>query len=154
MNVRYPYDESIECTTLTLCERQEEEGEYEYASHQQHGESGNEQAHIEPAVLYQPLGEVADADGFDEEWRRIFIEYGSRCEQYGGHWQGHRCVGSGIVVEVMRETRVELLLALQRPLLQRQAPAAGFCGELDSARVSSTRYLVLISRWSNKWRHK
>jgi hypothetical protein len=71
----------------------EEEGEYEYASYQQHGESGDEQAHIEPAVLYQPLGEVADADGFDEEWRRIFIEYGSRCEQYGGHWKGHSCVG-------------------------------------------------------------
>jgi hypothetical protein len=21
------------------------------------------------------------------------LEYGSRCEQYGGHWQGHKCVG-------------------------------------------------------------
>jgi hypothetical protein len=21
------------------------------------------------------------------------VEYGSRCEQYGGHWQGHKCVG-------------------------------------------------------------
>jgi hypothetical protein len=73
--------------------RAQEEGEYEYASYTQGAESGKEEAHVEPAVLYQPLGEATDADGLDEEWRRIFIEYGSRCEQYGGHWKGHKCVG-------------------------------------------------------------
>lgn len=71
----------------------EEEGGYEYVSDHHNGENGKEEAHIEPAVLYPPLGEATDTDGLDEEWLRIFIEYGSRCEQYGGHWQGHKCVG-------------------------------------------------------------
>jgi hypothetical protein len=72
----------------------EEEGSYEYASDHHEPNEGHEEAHIEPAVLYQALGEAAsDDDSFGEEWRRIFIEYGSRCEQYGGHWKGHRCVG-------------------------------------------------------------
>jgi len=72
----------------------EEEGEYEYASYHHEANEGHEEAHIEPAVLYQPLGEAAsDDDSFGEEWRRILIEYGSRCEQYGGHWRGHKCVG-------------------------------------------------------------
>jgi hypothetical protein len=53
----------------------------------------HEEGRIEPAVLYQPLGEASDVLGLDAEWRRIFIEYGSRCEQYGGHWKGHKCVG-------------------------------------------------------------
>jgi len=46
----------------------------------------------EPAVLYTPLGGSNEDDGFEDEWRRIFIA-GSRCEQYGGHWKGHKCVG-------------------------------------------------------------
>jgi hypothetical protein len=74
----------------------EEEGGYEYASYNKGGENGkpgNEEAHVEPAVLYQPLGEASEAMSFEGEWSRIFIEYGSRCEQYGGHWQGHQCVG-------------------------------------------------------------
>jgi hypothetical protein len=75
----------------------QEEGGYGYeyiASYHPGGAEngkGKEEARIEPAVLYQPLGEATDADGLDEEWRRIFIEYGSRCEQYGGHWVGHTC---------------------------------------------------------------
>jgi hypothetical protein len=80
---------------LTLRVHQEEGG-YEYAADHSGGEnskSGTEEAHIEPAVLYQPLGEASEVGSFGEEWRRVFIEYGSRCEQYGGHWQGHRCVG-------------------------------------------------------------
>lgn len=74
--------------------REEEDG-YEYASDQQGAENGKQEAHVEPAVLYQRLGgDTSEDDGFDEDgWRRIFAEYGSRCEQYGGHWQGHRCVG-------------------------------------------------------------
>jgi hypothetical protein len=86
---------------VVVCERlapvraqwNEEEGEYEYAADQQSGTQGKEEAHIEPAVLYQPLGEATSDDSFGEEWRRILIEYGSRCEQYGGHWKGHKCVG-------------------------------------------------------------
>lgn len=74
----------------------QEEGGYEYASDHSggdNGKSGTEEAHIEPAVLYQPLGEASAVGSFGEEWRRILIEYGSRCEQYGGHWSGRRCVG-------------------------------------------------------------
>lgn len=62
------------------------------------GESGKEETHIEPAVLYQPLGGSEEggsdqASMFGDEWFRIMIAAGSRCEQYGGHWVGHRCVG-------------------------------------------------------------
>jgi RHS repeat-associated protein len=40
---------------------EEEEGEYEYISNHQAGENGKEEAHVEPAVLIQPLnGEEAD----------------------------------------------------------------------------------------------
>jgi hypothetical protein len=89
----------------------EEEGSYEYASDHHEPNEGHEEAHIEPAVLYQALGEAAsDDDSFGEEWRRIFIEYGSRCEQYGGHWKGHRCVGLGIAV--VARTVVSLLLVV------------------------------------------
>jgi len=69
---------------------EEEEGEYEWATY--HNDGGKEQAHAEPAVLYTPLGGSNEDDGFEDEWRRIFIA-GSRCEQYGGHWKGHKCVG-------------------------------------------------------------
>jgi hypothetical protein len=69
-------------------------GRGEYARYHHGGEGGKEEAHIEPAILYQPLGEASSVDGFGEEWRRIFIEEGSsRCVQYGGHWKGRRCVG-------------------------------------------------------------
>jgi hypothetical protein len=74
----------------------EEEGEYEWASYH-HGvkpEGESQEVHVEPAVLYQSLGEVSSTYGLSEEWRHIFIEYGSRCEQYGGRWKRHRCVGT------------------------------------------------------------
>jgi hypothetical protein len=35
----------------------EEEGGYEYAAYHQHGENSRQKPHLEPAVLYQPLGE-------------------------------------------------------------------------------------------------
>lgn len=70
-----------------------QEEEYEYAAYQHDGTQGKEEEHVEPAVLYQPLGEISEDSSFGEEWRRVLIEYGSRCEQYGGHWQGHKCVG-------------------------------------------------------------
>ena len=42
------------------------EGGYEYASNHHGGSSGNEEAHVEPAVLYQPLsnesGEAPEAE--------------------------------------------------------------------------------------------
>jgi hypothetical protein len=72
----------------------QEEGEYEYISDYQGAENGKGEAHIEPAVLYQPLDEASALGSFGDEWRRILIEYGSRCEQYGGHWKGHKCVGA------------------------------------------------------------
>jgi hypothetical protein len=93
MSMRCAYDGDGGCATLTLRVYQEEGGD-EYASDRHEANEGHEEAHIEPAVLYQPLGAAAsDDDSFGEEWRRILIEYGSRCEQYGGHWSGHRCVG-------------------------------------------------------------
>jgi len=92
----YIYDDTKPlCLTTHVPWGEEEEGSYEYAADQQGAENGKSEAHIEPAVLYTPLGgNTSEDDGFDEdEWRRIFAEYGSRCEQYGGHWKGHRCVG-------------------------------------------------------------
>jgi hypothetical protein len=88
------YDYDIDTKVFVRNTRaQEEEGEYEYISDYQGAGNGKGEAHIEPAVLYQPLGEATSDDSFGDEWRRILIEYGSRCEQYGGHWSGHRCVG-------------------------------------------------------------
>ena len=69
----------------------EEEGGYEYASDQSGGKPGQEEAHVEPAVLYRPLGQESEGLSLGGEWSRIFAEYGSRCEQYGGHWVGHTC---------------------------------------------------------------
>lgn len=93
----------------------EEEGE-EYASYHPH--AGNKgEAHLESGVLYQPLsgaergGEHGSSS--TNEWFRVMVglpkagecnnsECGgekqahrasSRCAQYGGHWQGHTCVG-------------------------------------------------------------
>jgi hypothetical protein len=67
----------------------EEEGGYgwEYISNSHGAEGGKQEAH-------QPLGEAGAIGSFDEEGHRILIEYGSRCEQYGGHWKGHKCVGA------------------------------------------------------------
>jgi hypothetical protein len=45
----------------------QEEGGYEYAADHSGGEnskSGTEEAHMEPAVLYQAIGEVDDTDDF------------------------------------------------------------------------------------------
>jgi RHS repeat-associated protein len=84
----------------------EEEGEYEYAAYHPGGE-GHEEAHMEQAVLYQPLSATGEGSGGwfryvgcnrheqsrcgnGENHRR---RSGSRCAQYGGHWQGHTCVG-------------------------------------------------------------
>jgi hypothetical protein len=70
----------------------QEEGGYEYASYHHVAESGKEEHHIEPAILFQSLDDASAANSFfGGEWSRIFAEYGSRCEQYGGHWVGHTC---------------------------------------------------------------
>jgi RHS repeat-associated protein len=62
-------------------EEWEEEGEYEWASYH-HGGEGNEEAHIEPAVLYQPLTDdvTNDDSGANgpEGWSRIEIKGGPR----------------------------------------------------------------------------
>jgi hypothetical protein len=68
----------------------EEEGGYEYAAEHHDGEDGEEEAHTESAVFYQPLGEAA---GFTFPIWNEGHEAGSRCVQYGGHWKGHTCVG-------------------------------------------------------------
>jgi hypothetical protein len=45
----------------------QEEGEYEYVSDHQGGKEGHAEAHIEPAVLYQPLPEAASSEGSAHE---------------------------------------------------------------------------------------
>jgi RHS repeat-associated protein len=70
-------------------EEWEEEGGEEDASYN-HSGSGKEEAHIEDAVLYQPLREPTT---FDIPIWNEGHEAGSRCVQYGGHWKGKRCVG-------------------------------------------------------------
>ncbi|HEY4812164.1 MAG TPA: hypothetical protein VIH71_14010, partial [Solirubrobacteraceae bacterium] len=114
----------------------QDEGWYEYASDHHEANEGDEEAHIEPAVLYQPLGEAAsDDDSFGDEWRRILIEYGSRCEQYGGHWKGHRCVG----VRTSRRTAKPHAARSQRPWRLRMfgSRQLGFPSQLVSG---SARY--------------
>jgi RHS repeat-associated protein len=62
----------------------EEEGGWEYVGYQHGSESGNAEAHIEPAVLYQPLGEGAssgegggEGTSSDNEGARSFVGFGS-----------------------------------------------------------------------------
>jgi hypothetical protein len=84
----------------------EEEGEYEYATDHQGGTPGKEEAHVEPAVLYQPLTENATSDssgaGEPESWSRILIKGGPgghgcakrhTCHHHGGGGSG----GGGII---------------------------------------------------------
>ncbi len=83
----------------------EEEGEYEWASYQHSGEGG-EEAHIEPAVLYQPLTERVTSDGSGEgepeSGFRILIKGGPgghgcakrhTCHHHGGGGNG----GGGVI---------------------------------------------------------
>jgi RHS repeat-associated protein len=69
-------------------EWEEEEGEWEYASYHSGSGTEHEEPHRESAVFTQPLGDTT------EDWFRILIAVGSRCEQYGGHWSHHKCVGT------------------------------------------------------------
>jgi RHS repeat-associated protein len=67
----------------------EEEGEYEWASYKDEGGEGKEghpEAHVEPAVLYQPLTETATNDGSSDDEP----EGGSRIMIKGGPG-GHGC---------------------------------------------------------------
>jgi hypothetical protein len=50
----YVYDGDAKHPCLKTCAPQEE-GEYEYAADPRGGENGQHEAHVEPAVLYQPL---------------------------------------------------------------------------------------------------
>jgi hypothetical protein len=59
----YIYDEDISFTSRMTREPQEEGG-YEYISDHHGGTSGKEEAHIEPAILVQPLGDTAE--GYEE----------------------------------------------------------------------------------------
>lgn len=73
----YVYDSDTKLSSPTTPARQEEEeeGEYEYAACQNGGEGGKEEAHIEPALLVQPLGEETSASSSDESTGglRLFI---------------------------------------------------------------------------------
>jgi RHS repeat-associated protein len=76
-------------------EGEEEEGEY--VSYHHGVRPGHEELHLEPAVLYEPLGEASMVNGheppnFNRESERRAHQPSSRCVQYGGHWQGHTCV--------------------------------------------------------------
>jgi hypothetical protein len=52
--VIYIYDGDPRCLRRTICGHQEE-GEYEYVSDQHGSTESNEEAHVEPAILVQPL---------------------------------------------------------------------------------------------------
>jgi hypothetical protein len=54
MTMRYAYDYDVGCARRALYGFQEE-GEYEYAAYHHGAESGGEEAHVEEAVLVQPL---------------------------------------------------------------------------------------------------
>ncbi len=57
----YIYDSNIKRSCPTPCARQEE-SEYEYVSDHQGGQGGKQEAHLEPAVLYQPLTSEAPSN--------------------------------------------------------------------------------------------
>lgn len=56
------YDDGSGCVMGTLRVYQEEGG-YEYVANENKGAQGKEELHLEPAVLYQPLGGEATAGG-------------------------------------------------------------------------------------------
>ncbi len=99
-------------------EWEEEEGGYEYASYQHGTKPESGEGHVESATLYQSLdeeergseegsGSVGDGfripvkggcnrreqSGCKGNGEHNGTQSGSRCAQYGGHWQGHKCVG-------------------------------------------------------------
>jgi hypothetical protein len=88
--MRCVYDEAVGYARPLL---RGPEGGSEYASYHHVAEDSEEEAHLEPAVLQQQVGEASEAMSFEGDWSRISIEYGSRCEQYSGHWEGHGCAG-------------------------------------------------------------
>ncbi len=66
----------------------EEEGGYEYVSDRQGGKEGHAEAHIEPAVLYKPLGETSIEGSEHEQPEHGGTTHdasgdGGYC---GGHW--------------------------------------------------------------------
>ncbi len=78
-----------EAWALKLISQKEEGEEYEYASYK-HGYDGKEEAHAEPALLVQPLGEEASANGGEETTlgHRIFVGaagHGNRPSGHGRH---------------------------------------------------------------------
>ena len=90
-------------------------------SYHKRGDNRTEEAQLQPAVLYQPLGEGVNGDRLAAQEsavplceagsvipttpcaRDVMIKRdgrgeryhapGSRCEQYGGYWVGHKCKG-------------------------------------------------------------
>jgi hypothetical protein len=81
---------------LAVCKcdslRRPEEGEYEYVSDHQSGKEGKAEAHIEPAVLYQPLPEAASSEGSEHGQPELGGNYhdasGDGCGD-GGYCRGH-----------------------------------------------------------------
>ena len=65
----YAYGEDTNC--MSLMPRAPQEGEYEYAANH-HATTSEEETHVEPAVLYQPLvaegSEVAESPGTSGTW--------------------------------------------------------------------------------------
>ncbi len=63
-------------------EEYEEEGGYEWASYKHNGETSKEEAHIEPAVLYQPL---VEGGGPEDGGERSGASAGPPSSAYGTH---------------------------------------------------------------------
>jgi hypothetical protein len=58
---RCAYDADTKDLYRAMCARkEEEEGEYEYASYNKDSEDGKQEAHVEPAILVQPLHEAGE----------------------------------------------------------------------------------------------
>jgi hypothetical protein len=91
----YDGDHQRSCRTTCACQ---EEGGYEYVSDHQGSKEGHAEAHIEPAVLYQPLAEAGEGGGGESEGFRIPVAGGcpstkDPCYKHIRHHSGGRNEG-------------------------------------------------------------
>jgi hypothetical protein len=73
------------CDGVTACTGSmsgvfEEEGEYEYASYIKDSEDGKQEAHVEPAILVQPLHEAGEGGTKRNGARPLVATLTSTCE--------------------------------------------------------------------------
>jgi len=105
----------------------QEEGEYEYISDHEGGTSNNDEAHVEPAILVQPLGEADDDEAIktpgsvvplcEVKAKRPCAQDSGGFHGHGGHGyhygkrvsvSGNACVGIGTTAAVVSPFAPEL----------------------------------------------